>query len=1188
MSERDDAERRELRIAPVMTGGTSLAVWIGGVTAELYSVVNREPGDPPTSSTDVYGKLLQLTSTDAIVDVITGTSAGGLNGVLLAAGWALRVPTSVIVGLRELWLELGSIDALLRKPSERNAPSLLRGDEYFWPQLTQVLRRLEDASTIDKRKDPGPNPDPRQVRRTTDLLVTVTTLAGEPTRRIDDLDQQLNETTQAHTLRFDTDDFGNTHLWAERLALASRTSASIPGVFEASYLPIRDVDDPTARDEEGGRPAFASDKASFTKGRWAVDGGVLVNEPLGAALDRVWKRDAGSEVRRVALFVNPTPAAAASLIEDDLKDPPNLMKVVSSSITAPRNIGISGDIDRLREHNRLTRKAVDVRRAIGELTAPPPGLGLDVIDIARSLYPRFRQLRTTDSVQAMLERNAPPSLMEDSSKRRLVEQTLIAASRQDRWLPQGFDEWAPAVPGASPRAGSAAGSSTNPPTNPPGDQSNEGAWLDADWPWGLSSIEYGATVLLELIVRAYRLPVEPEDIPGAEQPFRQLRAKLGVARAKIHELLRAVDAVRAVDNDFWRRALEHEPDDLPAWAARSYEVWPDPDLLTPTPASPGRDDKRLTIVRQLALDATLLASIGTELCRDLERLDTLTVIGNTSATDEMAAIRAVRSIISPARAGRPAEPGHPDAIRDLLQRLVAMHVVAVVFGDTNRRPTLVDLVEVSWSAANALDPDRLPSEKLAGTELGRLGAFIKPSWRANDWMWGRMDGAYQLVLLLLDPVRLRQLNLSAAQVVDTLGLRDEAGHLSTAIEDELAYLDDPKKPVPRSLPACASVMARIVQQQIAKQELPHVYDAVQRSREDGARDGDGGDFRRAYERVAGKGTKGTIPDADVAELVKRCRIGDEGAGDELGQDLLTRVSGRVAIVAANMVTGERAGVPWPAKIGAPLRQIGLAIYAVTYSTTTASKTGIGLSATLFALGGAIVAMRVLGTGINVGLVFLASLILLIGVLIAIMRSGVFSQLPVMLALLVVALALMGDRIAEVITTTPSTAEWKQSLFLDPWSVTTIVIILGSVSFSLSVIRRLWLSVHRYRRERNLARRDDPGAWTGAGAPVALRLPPWPWRTTVEVVLTALVIPGMVILQKPFFRFVLEGQRDGWRLSVIDFSSFLAARHIVVVILGLVLAGIFVGLAWDRGIRLFVGLVTGSLRRAFRVAWRAIT
>jgi len=1187
LSEREDAERRELRIAPVMTGGTSLAVWIGGVTAELYSVVNREPGDPPTSATDVYGKLLQLTRTDAVVDVITGTSAGGLNGVLLAAGWALRVPTSVIVGLRELWLELGSIDALLRKPSERNAPSLLRGDEYFWPQLTQVLRRLEDASTLDKRKDPGPDADPRLVRRTTDLLVTVTTLAGEPTRRIDDLDQQLNETRQAHTLRFETSDFGATPLWAERLALAARTSASIPGVFEASYLPIRDVNDPKAKDEVGGRPAFASDKSSFKKGRWAVDGGVLVNEPLGAALDRVWKRDAGSEIRRIALFVNPTPAGPERLVEDDGKVPPSLTKVVTASITAPRNIGISGDIDRLREHNRLTRKAVDVRRAIGELTGPAPGLGLDVTDIARPLYPRFRDLRTADSVQSMLERNAPPTLMEDSSKRRLVEQTLVAASRQDAWLPHAFDEWSP-------------------PTwpLPPYDNIDESAverWTVADWPWGLASIEYGATVLLELIVRAYRLPVEPDDIPDAEQPFRQLRIKLGQARTKIHEVLRDVDDVRAVDNEFWRRALEHEPSDLRAWAATAYEVWPDPSLLTSPVAIDGSDLKQRT-TRQLALDALMLAAIGIELCQDLERLDTMNVVANASASAEMTAIRTVRSIIWPSGQAQPDEPGEPDEpgvpdqpgapdestmLQQMLRRLLAMHVVAVVFGDTNRRPQLVDLVEVSWSAANALDPDRKPAEKLAGTEFGRLGAFIKPAWRANDWMWGRMDGAFQLVLLLLDPVRLRQLNHSREQVVAALGLPTE-GTLAARIADELAYLDDPSRPVPRSLPESASVVARVAQQEIAKQELPHVYDAVQRSREEGARDGDGGDFRRAYERVAGKGSRGTVPDADVADLLKRCRIGDEAAGDELGQDLLTRTGGRVAIVAANMVTGERAGVPWPAKFAAPIRQIGLAIYAVTYSTTTASKTGIGLSAGLFALAGAIIAMRLLGTGINVGLVFIASLIALVGVLVAIMRSGILAQLPVMLALLVVALALMGDQVAELITTDPSTAAWKQSLFLERWSVVTIVIIVGAVSYSLSVIRRVYVAIHRYRRERNLARVDDPGAWTGAGAPVTVKLPPWPWRTTVEVALTAMVIPGIVILQKPFFAFVLEGVRDGWRASVIDFATYLAARHIFVVILALVLASIFIGLAWDRGVRLFFGLVIGGVRRVFRVAWRQLS
>jgi patatin-related protein len=1117
---------RELRIAPVMTGGTSLAVWIGGVTAELYRVVNREPTQEEPE--DVYGKLLKLTDTDAIVDVITGTSAGGLNGVLLAAGWALRVPTEAIVDLRDVWLQLGSIEALLRKPSERNPPSLLRGDDYFWPELTKVLGRLGSKATA---KD--------DAKRVVDLLVTVTTLAGEPTTRLDDLDQQLNETRQAHTIRFDRGDIGGDGKWAERMALAARTSASIPGVFEASYLPIDE--------EAGGRPAFAAAKTSFKRGRWAVDGGVLVNEPLGPALERIWRRDADGEVRRVALFVNPTPAEAAESIEDDAKTPPKLIKVAASALTAPRNIGIATDIDRLREHNGRTRKGADVRRAIGELTREPGGLGLGVNELATTLYQRFCLLRTAESVQSMLERNAPSALVQDSTKRRTVEEVLIDAARHSDWLPASLPEW------------------------------NVGR----DWPWGLASIEYGAAVLLELIVRAFRLPVEAVDAADPD-----LRVALGSYRKRIHERVKALEGIRNEDNEFWTGCLETEPDDLRSWAERCYAAWPDIGAMGSL-AGPSPLQRKTT--GALGLEAAKLAEIGVEVCAALEPLVPVRLerYGPT-AEREIEAIGVLRSIIWPNGrvAGDRADP------RAMLRRLVALHVVAVVFGDTTRRPALVDLIEVSWRAPNALDPDRAPGDKLAGTEFGRLGAFIKPSWRANDWMWGRMDGAYQLVLLLLDPARIRQLGHGSKKVIGELGLPTD-GSIGKAIDDELAYLDpvlegDPPKdirwlPVPRSLPVTATFLARELQTQIARQELPHVYDAVMRSREEGAQEGDGGGFRRAYERAA-RDRSSVMSDTDVAELVRKCRIGDEDAGDELGQDLLTRTGGRVAAVAANAATGEQAGVPWPAKIAAPLRQAGLAVYAVTYSTTTSSKTSIALSATLFALAGAIVAMRILDTDINVGLVFLASLILLLGALIAIMRSGIWSQLPVMLALLVVALALIGPDIAQLITSDPGAEEWKQDLFLATWSVATIVILIGAASWLSSLVTRSWRAFRRFNRERRLAELAQPLEWSnGAPAPAARR-PSWPWSTIVEIVATLVLLPAILLLQKPFFEFVLIGSDTGWRAWVIDAGTWLGDRHIAVVILGLVFVGIFFGLAWDRGFRRLFVVPVRQLRRWFR--WSA--
>jgi hypothetical protein len=62
-----------------MTGGTSLAIWMGGATAELYRLLRsrREDeargGDP---GTHIYRRLLELTRTVPVVDGITGTSAG--------------------------------------------------------------------------------------------------------------------------------------------------------------------------------------------------------------------------------------------------------------------------------------------------------------------------------------------------------------------------------------------------------------------------------------------------------------------------------------------------------------------------------------------------------------------------------------------------------------------------------------------------------------------------------------------------------------------------------------------------------------------------------------------------------------------------------------------------------------------------------------------------------------------------------------------------------------------------------------------------------------------------------------------------------------------------------------------------------------------------------------------------------
>ena len=69
---------REVRLGVVMYGGVSLAIYIYGVTQELFRAVRGR---------GVYKLLKTLTDSDIVVDVISGTSAGGINGILL--GYAL-------------------------------------------------------------------------------------------------------------------------------------------------------------------------------------------------------------------------------------------------------------------------------------------------------------------------------------------------------------------------------------------------------------------------------------------------------------------------------------------------------------------------------------------------------------------------------------------------------------------------------------------------------------------------------------------------------------------------------------------------------------------------------------------------------------------------------------------------------------------------------------------------------------------------------------------------------------------------------------------------------------------------------------------------------------------------------------------------------------------------------------------
>ena len=190
----------EIRFGVVMNGGVSLAVWMGGVALELDRLVKAGGGSGP------YADLLRLTGCTARVDVVSGTSAGGVNGAALALAQVNRFAD--LASLRDVWVEQGRIEALLRQPFRGAPSSLLKGDDHFLPQLNAAMSRL--AEPLD--------PVPASVAPM-DLTMATTVLGGNQEVTVDALGQRLPQTVHAARFRWkrpadateDTDPFGTRH-----------------------------------------------------------------------------------------------------------------------------------------------------------------------------------------------------------------------------------------------------------------------------------------------------------------------------------------------------------------------------------------------------------------------------------------------------------------------------------------------------------------------------------------------------------------------------------------------------------------------------------------------------------------------------------------------------------------------------------------------------------------------------------------------------------------------------------------------------------------------------------------------------------------------------------------------------------------------------------------------------------------
>lgn len=411
--------QKELRIALVCYGGVSLAVYMHGVTKELWKLACASrafhAGEPPaTGSQRVYQALLQHLEDShglrlrVLADIVAGASAGGINGVFLAQ--AIHSGQS-LEPLTDLWLEKADVDVLL-DPSARpwSRIAKLWAAPLVWfalkrpgnvvaesvapetraevrAKLSRLIRSrwfeapfggigfsrlIADALDAMARSPAGAPLLPEG--HPLDLFVTATDFKGHAETISLHSPPQVEEPEHRVSIGFRAPTPagpGQTLADPLELVFAARATASFPGAFPA--LQVAELDRLAA--ERGvdwhGREAFLQrmlpgrDATADMAGLALIDGSVLVNAPFAEAMGVLRDRPAQREVDRRFVYIDPHPDRVGGLRRDDPR-PPSWFSVIFGSLSSiPREQPIRDNLEALavqsRERARL-RAIMDALR----------------------------------------------------------------------------------------------------------------------------------------------------------------------------------------------------------------------------------------------------------------------------------------------------------------------------------------------------------------------------------------------------------------------------------------------------------------------------------------------------------------------------------------------------------------------------------------------------------------------------------------------------------------------------------------------------------------------------------------------------------------------------------------------------------------------------------------------------------
>ncbi|WP_324263083.1 patatin-like protein [Altererythrobacter sp. H2] len=410
--------QKELRLALVCYGGVSLAVYMHGVTKEIWKLARASKafhaGLPRASGVQgVYRDLLGHIETRdglrlrVLPDVLTGASAGGINAVFLAQ--AIHSGQS-LEPLTDMWLKNADVDRLmapdarplwrfaklwaqpaiswfLRRPGNvvsetvspetraevrRKVAHFMRGRWFEPPFSGQGFAALLHEALLAMAQEPAEAPL-LPPGHPIDLYVTATDFHGHSERLRLNSPPVVEESEHRLPISFRTEtpaEWGLPLADPLELTLAARATASFPGAFPPAR--ISEID--TLAGQHGsrwqGREAFLARimpghiKAGSIEQLALIDGSVLVNKPFDGALAALHGRPAQREVDRRFVYIDPRPDRQAAQAEAGERPIGFFGAIFGALSTIPREQPIRDNLHALEQQSR---EAERLRRMVAAL-----------------------------------------------------------------------------------------------------------------------------------------------------------------------------------------------------------------------------------------------------------------------------------------------------------------------------------------------------------------------------------------------------------------------------------------------------------------------------------------------------------------------------------------------------------------------------------------------------------------------------------------------------------------------------------------------------------------------------------------------------------------------------------------------------------------------------------------------------